>query len=398
MSLRGFRYLHRNRVLTLILILTLTSTMFLVTAFSFLSLYNGFTEYIGEEDGVIALHGNRGSTPLTTIVPTYLSENVSRLNGVIASSPEVIAPVTMDDKAVFIRGINPEEFTKLTTLTIINGESLSINDSAATIVGKNLAHKLNLHVGDKILVYGLLSKTYAELTIKGIYASESIIDDESLVPLYVGQWLRGISYNYVSIIRMKLDYTLTNIDTIYDELAKNSTVATPAPTLSPTSNTNPKSLNELIPYAKIGFKISDLGIEDTKNLMEDYLSSFGVTKNTLIILSVIVLIFSSGTTICALTLFIDQHKREINILRMVGASIQRIKLDLIAKVLSWSLISSLLGIILSFSILFIFNQVSSLQVLSHNITFSPDPLIIAANFVLISLLVSLQILRSDVKQ
>ncbi len=132
--------------------------------------------------------------------------------------------------------------------------------------------------------------------------------------------------------------------------------------------------------------------------MEDYLSSFGVTKNTLIILSVIVLIFSSGTAICALTLFIDQHKREINILRMVGASIQRIKLDLIAKVLSWSLISSLLGIILSFSILFIFNQVSSLQVLSHNITFSPDPLIIAANFVLISLLVSLQILRSDVKQ
>jgi ABC-type lipoprotein release transport system permease subunit len=221
--------------------------MFLVTAFSFLSLYNGFTEYIGEEDGVIALHGNRGSTPLTTIVPTYLSENVSRLNGVIASSPEVIAPVTMDDIAVFIRGINPEEFTKLTTLTIINGESLSINDSAATIVGKNLAHKLNLHVGDKILVYGLLSKTYAELTIKGIYASESIIDDESLVPLYVGQWLRGISYNYVSIIRMKLDYTLTNIDTIYAELAKNATVSTPAPTLSPTSNTNQKSLNELIP-------------------------------------------------------------------------------------------------------------------------------------------------------
>ena len=98
-----------------------------------------------------------------------------------------------------------------------------------------------------------------------------------------------------------------------------------------------------------------------------------------------------------INLFIDQHKRELAIIRMLGASTQRIKLDLITKVLSWSLISSLLGIILSFSILFIFNQVSSLQVLSHNITFSPDPLIIAANFVLISLLVSLQILRSDVK-
>jgi ABC-type lipoprotein release transport system permease subunit len=397
MSLRGFRYLHRNRVLTLILILTLTSTMFLVTAFSFLSLYNGFTGYIGEEDGVVALHSNRGSTPLTTIVPTFLSENVSRLNGVIASSAEVIAPVTIEDKAIFIRGINPEEFSKLTTLTMVDGESLSLNDSTSTIVGKNLAHKLNLQVGDKILVYGLLSKTYAELTIKGIYASESIVDDESLVPLYVGQWLRGVSYNYVSIIRIKLDYTLTNIDTIYDELAKNATASTPAPTLSPTSSTNPKSLNELIPYTKIGYKISDLGIEDAKNLMEDYLSSFGVTKNTLIILSVIVMIFASGTAICALILFIDQHKRELAIIRMLGASTQRIKLDLITKVLSWSLISSLLGIILSFSILFIFNQVSSLQVLSHNITFSPDPLIIAANFVLISLLVSLQILRSDVK-
>ena len=67
--------------------------MFLVTAFSFLSLYNGFTEYRVKKMELLLCIATE-VVLLTTIVPTFLSENVSRLNGV-ASSAEVIAPVTM---------------------------------------------------------------------------------------------------------------------------------------------------------------------------------------------------------------------------------------------------------------------------------------------------------------
>lgn len=392
MSLRGFRYLHRSRTFTLIVILTLTSTLFLVTAFSFFSFYNGFTNYIGEETDVVAIHSNIGSTPLTAIVPTYLADYVRSIDGVLASSPEVIAPVSLDDHAVFVRGISLDEFTKLNDLHLLQGELLDMNDGYGAVVGKDLAERLNLKVGDSLLVFGVISQTYVELTVKGVFQSDSVMDDEILVPIYVGQWLRGVNYNYVSFIRVKLDYSLTNVDYVYREIAQNVSSPTPSP-----GGTKQPSLRDLIPYGQISFQIGDIGIESTQDLMQDFLNNYGVTKNTLVLLSVVVLFFASGTAVCALAMFLEQHRREIGIIRMVGASERRIKLDLILKVLSWSVISSLLGVGLAYGVMLLFNQVSYLQVLSHNVSLTLDPLLIAVNFVIVSLLVTVQIWRSDVK-
>jgi ABC-type lipoprotein release transport system permease subunit len=390
--LLGFKYLHKQRILTLVLILTLTSTLFSVTALGFLGLYNGFNAYLGEGEDIVAIYGRASQTPFSGLVPLYLAERMSSINGVLASSPEVIAPAVVKGESIFIRGIVTEEFSKLNTLTMVEGEMLDQSDANFAIVGKGLSERLSLKLGDKVLVLGVLAEEYIELQIKGIYESQSTMDDEALVPLYVGQWLRATDYSHVTLIRVKIDKGKANVSELFEEIAKEAS----QPSTSEGEGENP--LEGIIPFVKSSFKLEDVGVNEAQKFMQSYLDRYGVTKETLIVLSIMVLIFASATAACALTMFIHQHKHEIEIIRSVGASEKKIKVDLLVKVLSWSFVSSTLGIILATAILMAFERIGYLQVLSHRILFQPDPLTIALNFTLISLLVAIGIAHSDVKR
>lgn len=396
MSLKGFRYLHKQHIIPLVLILTLTSVLFSVTAFSFLSFYNGFASYVGEEENVVAIYDRRSSTPFTGLIPTYLTEQVNSIDGVLASSPETITPCVVNNQSIFIRGIVPEEFVKLNNITLIEGNMLNLSNINTAIIGKGLAEKLNLKLNDEILVFSVLSEKHIQLQVKGICESNPIMDDEALVPLYVGQWLRGAGYSYVTLIRAKIDIDQLNANSLYAEIIKTSQpTATPQPTA--TSSTK-NQLDQLIPYAQTHFDIDRLNIEQTQTFMKNYLNRYGVSKDTLLSISVVVLFFASGTAASALTMFLNQHKREIDILQSIGASKRKIKIDLLSKVLTWSLISSTLGTIIAAALMLLFEKVGNIQVLSHRLFFQLDPLIVALNFTLILSLTAFIVARSGGNQ
>ncbi len=396
MSLKGFRYLHKQHIIPLVLILTLTSVLFSVTAFSFLSFYNGFASYVGEEENVVAIYDRRSSTPFTGLIPTYLTEQVNSIDGVLASSPETITPCVVNNQSIFIRGIVPEEFVKLNNITLIEGNMLNLSNINTAIIGKGLAEKLNLKLNDEILVFSVLSEKHIQLQVKGICESNPIMDDEALVPLYVGQWLRGAGYSYVTLIRAKIDFDQLNANSLYAEIIKTSQpTATPQPTA--TSSTK-NQLDQLIPYAQTHFDIDRLNIEQTQTFMKNYLNRYGVSKDTLLSISVVVLFFASGTAASALTMFLNQHKREIDILQSIGASKRKIKIDLLSKVLTWSLISSTLGTIIAATLMLLFEKVGNIQVLSHRLFFQLDPLIVALNFTLILSLTAFIVARSGGNQ
>ena len=399
MSLIKFRYLRRKRMLTLIAILTLTSTLFSVTAYSFLGFYNGFTNYVGEEKDIIAIYSKSSSTPFTGVIPLNLADKITAIDGVVAISPEAIAPCTINDKSVFIRGIIPQEFNRLNPLTIVEGQTLNITDTNSAIIGRSLSQRLKLETGDKILVFSVLSERYVELQIKGIFQSESSINDEALVPLYVGQWLRGVSYNDATLIRAKINLTQTNANDIYQQIANQTTpspsTASPSPT--PKSETQ-RELEALIPLAQANLDVGNIGIEQSQQFMQNYLDRYGISKDTLIILSIVVLVFASGTATCAITLFIKQHSSDIDILRSIGVSSKKLKTDLTLRMVTWALIATIMGTIIGAIVITIFQRIGYLQVLSHTITFQLDPLIIAANFILLSVLISINIARTELKQ
>ena len=206
-----------------------------------------------------------------------------------------------------------------------------------------------------------------------------------------------MEYNEVTLIRARINLNQTSPDKLYQQLAeKNPENASTTPSPTPNSQVQ-QEIQKLIPLTPRDLNISSIGIEESQQFMQTYLNRYGISKDTLIILSIIILIVASGTIITATTLFMKQHDNEMAILKSLGASNKKIKTDLTIRMLTWSLIATILGTIISIIFLSIFQNMGYLQALSHTIAFQIDPTVILANFTLISLIMGIYIARMEIK-
>ncbi len=124
---------------------------------------------------------------------------------------------------------------------------------------------------------------------------------------------------------------------------------------------------------------------------------YGLTRESLLILSAMVFLFSGASIAAASKTIIAQHKGEINVLRSIGASKGLLKRDILTKLLPLSIAASSLGFAMAVAILTVIQGSGYLQVLSHTVPLLIDPLIIAVIFILVTLLVSAVILRSELE-
>ncbi len=380
------------------MILTLASTLFSVTAYSFLGFYNGFTNYAGEEKDVVAVYSKTGSTPFTGIVSIAAVNELTALRGVVAVSPETITPCMVEGISVFVRGVLPDELAELNPLSIVGGEGLTVNDTGQAMVGERLANRLGVNVGDKILVLSVLSPKYVEVQIKGVFYSDSSLNDELIVPLYMGQWLRNLSYNDATLIRAKIDPAQTSASQLCQEIT-NQTTSSPDSSPSPTPKSEAQQqLENMLPLTPRTLNATKIGVEESQQFMQSYLGRYGISKDSLIILSLVVLVFASGTAIVAINLFVKQHSSDINVIHCIGVSNKKIKTDLALKMITWAVVATAAGTIISAGVMFLFQRLGYLQVLSHSISFQLDPIVVVANFGLLSLLICVNIGRMELKQ
>ncbi len=395
MKLKDFKYLQGRRVISLILVLALSSTLFSVTAFTLQGFYNSFNSYLGVGEDIVAIYDRGSNTPFTGLVPKFLAEQISSIDGVYVSSPEILIPCIIENTSIFLRGIIPEVFFELNRLTLVEGDMLEQSDVNSVMLGINSAKRLGLNLGDKILLHGVLKSKYIELKIKGIYASNSGLDDEAITLLHLGQWMsRSDDYNYVTLIRVKTDGSSETQTKIFEKIAEEAQDTT---SNSGGSEGVEEQLRWIIPVLKIRFNIEKIGVEKAQSFMKSYLDKFGVTRENLLILSVMVFIFGSFSISIANKNLLKQHGKEIELLRSLGASNNTIKKDLISKVLVYSFIASTLGIILVGAVLFFVEKNSYLQILSHGIMFKLDPVIVVLNFLLPALILTLTILRLNLE-
>ena len=156
-----------------------------------------------------------------------LSEKIRNTPGVVGTAPYVQGPVIVEFRtqrlAPMIRGIDPSEEEKVVPLKrfIIKG-TLDL-EGESTVLGVELARKLQIDVGDKLTVYspgnlgeildGIKDLEKArgpdeskaidklrdvvlpkELTVTGIFETGHYLHDSEflLVPIYVGQELYGL--------------------------------------------------------------------------------------------------------------------------------------------------------------------------------------------------------------
>ncbi len=389
-----FRYLNFRRLLVLVLILSLVSTLFLVTASSFLGFYKSFNSYLGEGTDVVAVYDRQSKTPFTGSIPAYLSEQVSQVKGVLVSSPETITPCIVADRAVFVRGVLPKMFFQLNPADFIEGSILSESDLNSVVVGKNVADLLGLHFGDLVTVFSTLADRYLTLKVSGVFVSKSSMDDEALVLLNVGQQLRFGDYNHVTLIRAKTLPDLVDAAGIYLELAKNAQNQTSKPVANSSRSGQHVDYQSIISWVPINFKIDQLSVTGSQNLMKSYLDRYGLTQQALQILAAVVFMLCSLTVIAATQTLLRQHREEVETLRYVGASKRVIRADVLLKLLPVSLLACCLGAVLAFALLGLLEGYGFLRVLGHSLSLSFDPLVFVLNFVLVSGLVSLGVLRS----
>jgi len=391
----SFGYLQKRRFLILTVILALTSTLFSITAFSFFSFYKAFNAYLGEGEDIIAIYSPKGIGPFTDFVPLSLVGHVESLDGVQATSPETVTSSIIKGKSALIRGVIPEEFSKLNQITILDGEALQFRDTNFMIAGWGLAKTLNLAIGDEVLILGVLSDVYLTLKIKGIYESHTTLDDEAIVPLYTGQWLRGINYDTINILRVKIDRNKITSTQLYEAISKQAEV--PPQTDGDTKPSPIENIiEEIIPISNAAINLETIEVKETKKLMKTYLERYGMTQETLLILSIAVFTFASATVFSATRTLVRQHGHEISVLRSLGASTKTLKLDIVIKTLPWSILASSLGLLIATASLLVMENIG-LQAFSHTISFQPNPTIIMLSIILTLLITTISIASTKLK-
>lgn len=372
MSPLPFRYLRWRRTLAFMIVLVLSSMLSSITALSLISFYRGISVYMGEGKDITVLYDAKSRTPFTGLIPAFLADKTAMVDGVSACSPEVIAPCIVKGKPIFLRGVLLEEFLKISAISVISGEMFNSGDVNSVIIGRRASERIGIEAGDKILVVGVLSPVYFELRVKGIFKSNDPLEDEIIAPLHIGQWLRGSGYNYVTIIRAKASGGTNVQEVILRSIAEEA--AKPDRPERQDSSGGKLSEHAAAQWITVRFRAEDVGIKETEWFMRDYMERYGVTRESILVLSIATIVFSGATILLATETLISQHSGEIEVLRSIGASRKFLKRDITLKLLPVFLSATVSGITAATILLSIVFERGLLQVLFHNIQLQVDVL------------------------
>lgn len=213
-----------------------------------------------------------------------------------------------------------------------------------------------------------MAERYSVLEVRGIYKSGGPIDDEVLVPLYQGQWLRGTDHDHATLLRVGYDPERTSAGAIRQELVGREQAEERVG--------KPKPFWEIVPFSEISVGSGEVGASEAREFMGRYLEEFGATRGSLLALSAVIFIFAGAGVVVACRHLVSRHGRELFSLRSIGASSRYLKKDLLMKLMPWFLVSSLLGLGLGYGATLVLRGSGYLRILTHTVGVSLEPLVV----------------------
>ncbi|MCG3226339.1 MAG: ABC transporter permease [Candidatus Heimdallarchaeota archaeon] len=217
MSLRGtflYNILPKKRIFIAFLGFLISSTIITGGAILMDSIIDATSSYLGESEDVLVISNPQASTPYTSILPLEIAETVRTIPGVMDVSPEVMTAAVYKDKAVYFRGVDIGKFWEFTDVSYIDGVPLDSNDTYEISIGTKFASRNNLEVGDLFIVFSTRSNAAMEFKIKSIFVTNTLLDDEIIAPLWIGQFFAFQSFNYITHIRVKVDLSQVSKETV----------------------------------------------------------------------------------------------------------------------------------------------------------------------------------------
>jgi len=351
-------YITNRSLIPLFLALALSSLFYSLTFYLATGSYQALTGYFSTSKNLLIIYDPRSSTPFTGLVSLDVIDRLENITGVLALSPEMLAPCTVNGHAAFARGIT-ENFEKVEDLPV---EPPGIDYALA---GWKLADRLNLEKGSIIYVAGVLSDTFIVLKVKDIIETNTPLDDEIVVDLTVAQWLRGTKSNTATLVKVLVDPERLDHEKIREILAAEAAEQTVRKTGMPIIG-RPASISRAAELIK------------STEFMERYVSRYGFGRETIIALSILAFLLSSCFVYGSADLLKSRYMREIRLIRALGATKRRIYIDLLLKTLPYLVAASFLG----FAATPIILNMLGCKLLLHTITFKHDLIVLALNAIL----------------
>ena len=121
-----------------------------------------------------------------------LVSTIEGINGVYAVSPQLATTGYLDQKSVFLYGIDPATYATVTGgLNIVNGSTLESTQTDGIVLGSTLAQLLNVTVGSPVSV-GSNASTTTNYTVVGIFETGiTFLERSGYIPLSNAQNMSG---------------------------------------------------------------------------------------------------------------------------------------------------------------------------------------------------------------
>lgn len=325
----AFRNLGRNRRRTFFSILALAmglALLILMASFIKGEMDNAMDTTIQLQSGHLQIRAQNYDERKTSLKwadlienPTQVAEQISKLEPVVAASPRLFASGIVASRkqsaGVQIIGIEPDSVTNDPYRKgLVSGEFLTPDDREGILIGRPLAEKMGVGVGDQInLIANTSNGDVSEqlFTIRGIYSTETRVFDSAIVflPLQKAQAITRTENHASTIFVLLKDKDQT--DAVVNALQTSS--------------------YKILTWTKM----NEIIIQ-TENLSNSYMFLFYL----------IVLAVTATVVINTLIMAVFERTREIGILAAIGMKSRRIMAIFLAESSILAVGGILLGLIL----------------------------------------------------
>ncbi|HUK74164.1 MAG TPA: ABC transporter permease [Nitrososphaerales archaeon] len=347
----------KRAIASLVSILVVSAASFAVTSSILLSVQNTATGLLGESGSTIVVDQANSRAPFLGTLPVGLVNLLAPVQGVAVVSPEVFAPATLADQPIMVRGVNPASFMELQRPTIVEGAAIAANDTDMAMVGRLLAAELGIHPGSELVLYGGVRATFAEMGVEGVFSTGTPLDNEVVVPLWAGDWLRGVSYGVISIVRIGVapqDSPSAVAARVQGVIASNSSASLavqgpPASTFLPVSS------------GVTSFAGHDV-VASPDASASFFSKTVGLSQENVLLISSLVFLSMSVAIVCALQEAVFRSRNELGTLRTIGMSSRNLSVNIVLVATALSLGASVGGLALGWGFLDLVAEFSPIRI------------------------------------
>ncbi|MEE9151249.1 MAG: FtsX-like permease family protein [Thermoplasmata archaeon] len=296
-------------------------------------------------EDVITLSQTNVNTPIRASLAQKLDEE----DFVEVASPEIYAfsyIINRKDKGyepLVVRGVEPENFLEIENARILEGDY----DNDFMLVGKGLSKRVDIHTGDSVTITGSTAPAILELTVTGMFSSETSSNDQILIPLQDARKLMGLSGDDVLTIRVKTDDQQELIDFLTEQ--EYSVVVSGKGGIPIPVNENKTYEEQIAEDLAIKYIDADRFSASNQSFVSTFIQkgagTIGVVVLGFIALNAL-LTFIGITAILARAVI--ERKKDIGILAAIGADKKTIYLMLLKELLIISIIASGIGVLIGF--------------------------------------------------